>query len=65
MKNFMVFTGLLIGLLGFFGAAHTAEQRKITASELFYTKCTKCHGADESLKRHASREQFLVIIRTM
>ena len=65
MKNFIVFTGLLIGLLGFLGAAHTAEQRKITASELFNIKCTKCHGAEESLKRHASKEQFLVMIRTM
>ena len=32
MKNVIVFTGLLIG---FWGAAHAAEQRKITAAELF------------------------------
>jgi len=65
MKNVIVFTGLLIGSLGFLGAVPAAEQRKITASKLFYIKCTKCHGADESLKRHASKEQFLVMIRTM
>ena len=65
MKHIIVFTGLLIGLLGFLGAAPAAEKRKITASELFYIKCTTCHGADESLKRHASKEQFLVMIRTM
>ena len=62
MKNVIVFTGLLIG---FWGAAHAAEKRKITASELFNIKCTTCHGADESLKRHATKEQFLVMIRTM
>ena len=62
MKNIIVFTGLLIG---FWGAAHAAEQRKITASELFNIKCTTCHGADESFKRHATKEQFLLMIRTM
>ncbi len=65
MKNSVVFTGLLICLLGFFSAAPDAAMRKIPAPELFYIKCTKCHGADESLKRHASKEQFLVMIRTM
>lgn len=64
MKNSVVFTGLLICLLGFFRAA-PAAMRKIPAPELFYIKCIKCHGADESLKRHASKEQFLVMIRTM
>lgn len=62
MKNIIVFTGLLIGFLG---AAHASEQRKITAAELFNIKCTTCHGADESLKRHATKEQFLLMIRTM
>jgi len=62
MKNIIVFTGLLIGFLG---SANAAEQRKITASELFNIKCTTCHGADESLKRHATKEQFLLMIRTM
>jgi hypothetical protein len=65
MKNSVVFTGLLICLLGFFRAAPAAALRKIPAPELFYIKCTKCHGADESLKRHASKEQFLAMIRTM
>lgn len=65
MKNSVVFTGLLICLLGFFRAAPAAALRKIPAPELFYIKCIKCHGADESLKRHASKEQFLVMIRTM
>jgi hypothetical protein len=32
MKNVIVFTGLLIG---FWGTADAAEQRKISASELF------------------------------
>jgi len=62
MKHIIVFTGLLIG---FWGAVDAAEQRKITAAELFNIKCTTCHGADESLKRHATKEQFLVMIRTM
>jgi mono/diheme cytochrome c family protein len=62
MKNVIVFTGLLIV---FWGAAHAAEQKKITVAELFNIKCTTCHGADESFKRHATKEQFLVMIRTM
>jgi len=65
MKNIVVFAGLLICLLGFFRAAPAAARRKIPAPELFNSKCTGCHGADVALKRHASQEQFLAIIKTM
>ena len=65
MKKNIVFTVLLIALLGFLGTVTAAAQRKTPASKLFYVKCTTCHGADESLKRHATKEQFLVMIRTM
>ena len=62
MKHIIVFTGLLIG---FWGAIDAAAQKKTPASKLFYVKCTTCHGTDESLKRRATKEQFLVMIRTM
>jgi cytochrome c5 len=65
MKNIIVCIGLLIGLLYFWCSAPAAEQRKIAAAKLFYIKCTTCHGADESLKRRATKEQFRVMIRTM
>lgn len=65
MKNIIVCTGFFIGLLIFWFSAPAAEKRKIAAAELFYFKCTTCHGADESLKRRATKEQFRVMIRTM
>ena len=51
--------------IGLFQGSSCCCAEKDPAPELFYIKCIKCHGADESLKRHASKEQFLVMIRTM
>jgi hypothetical protein len=65
MRSIIVLTGLLIGLLPFFSEGPAAAQKKTPASKLFYVKCITCHGAEESLKRRATKEQFLVMIRTM
>jgi arsenate reductase-like glutaredoxin family protein len=65
MRSIIVLTGLLIGLVPFLSEGPVAAQKKTPASKLFYVKCTTCHGAEESLKRRATKEQFLVMIRTM
>jgi len=65
-RNKLLLCGIVfICSLGFFAAVNGAERKKLSTWELFSRKCTKCHGADESLKRHASKEQFLAIIKTM
>jgi cytochrome c5 len=65
MKASFTIIGALFLAAAVHGAAYPAGQRKLSSWELFQRKCTTCHAADKSLKRRASPEQFLTMIKTM
>ncbi len=41
------------------------QAERMTARELFNTKCTRCHGGEQATKLHGTEESFLDLIKRM
>ena len=43
----------------------TPSAEKMSAHELFNTKCTQCHGGEQATKLHGTEQSFLDLIKRM
>ncbi|WP_277656782.1 c-type cytochrome [Seleniivibrio woodruffii] len=63
MKKYTLTTTVLCVLIGLCVPAFAAS--KNPAEDLFYSKCSRCHGSELALKKKKSHDQWIDTIKRM